>query len=46
MLLVKSNVFRAILNTQNMHETNLYLNYSHMCWLVKSFAYEQELVMC
>jgi hypothetical protein len=44
MLLVKSNIFGTILNTQNMQETNLYLNNSYMCWLDKSFASKQKLV--
>jgi hypothetical protein len=39
-LLVKFNFFATILNTQNMQETDLYLNNPHMCWLDKSFASE------
>jgi hypothetical protein len=38
MLIVKSNTFGTILNTQNMQETNLHLNNAYVCWLHKSFA--------
>ena len=38
MLLVKFNILGAILNTQNMKETNLYSNNSYKFWLGKSFA--------
>jgi hypothetical protein len=44
MLLVKSNIFGTILNTQNMQETNIYLNNSYMCRLDKSFASKKKLV--
>jgi hypothetical protein len=40
MLLVKSNIFGTILNAQDMHETNPYLNNCYMCWLDKSFAFK------
>jgi hypothetical protein len=37
MLLVKSHIFGTILNKQNMHEKNLCLNNSYVCWLDETF---------
>jgi hypothetical protein len=44
MLLVKSNTFGTMLNTQNMQETNLYLNNPYMCWLDKATASNKNLL--
>jgi hypothetical protein len=44
MLPVKSNTFGTILNTQNMQETNIYLNNSDTCRLDNSFAAEQNCI--